>query len=60
MPDPNPRIEKLKEANEEYHELIADMLEDGTIDVQKRVNAASEAMKIFELFKSIADILKEA
>lgn len=58
MPDPTPK-EKLKIANDDFHEAAEEVLLDDSIELEKKVIAATMMNQIFTDMKRLDDKLNE-
>lgn len=59
MPEETP-YEKLKKANDDYHEAVGEILQDSSVDVAVRVHFAERVFHAFRCMQEADDIAKEA
>ena len=57
MPEETP-YDKVKKANDDYHEAVNDVLQDTGLDVDKKVKFGMFANSVFSNMKQASDVVK--
>ena len=56
---PQTLIQKLKKANDDYHEVVADILNDEDVPVGLKVSFASIVSRVFSNMNEAHELIKE-